>query len=163
MLALLAIAAALASAPAKHLPAAAGAAAGLSPLDLYIAQEKAWEKANLNTSGWKLVTVGTDMLIFLRPAPRSSTGEPMVAIHGEHYPLAPTNSLGTGGSFLSRDEIDCTKKLARTVSSTIYSDNDLQGSIASASDDAGPWTAIKDGTFMAAAETSLCASPTVAH
>ena len=123
---------------------------------LNVAKEMAWEKANLDTQGWNLVTVGSDVLIFLGPAPSSATGNPLVSVRGEHYPLAATNSIGRGESFLSRDEIDCGEKLERTTSSTVYSDSGLQGNIAAASDDLGAWSTIKDGTFLAAAAKAVC-------
>ena len=158
MLALLAAAALLASPPSGS-PAAAGASA----LDAYVAKEMAWAKTNLDTRGWTLVTAGSDMLVFLGPAPHAAEGDPMVSLRGEHYPFAQTNSIGPGESFLSRDEIDCAKKLERTVSSTVYADNGLQGNIASASDDPGTWNPIKDNTFMAKAEKAVCPSTGGAH
>ena len=150
MLSLLAAAAALAATPST---------APAGPLDLYVAKERAWAMANLDTHGWNLVTVGADILIFIEPAPSSPSGNPMVSVRGEHYPLAATNSIGAGESFLLRDELDCAKRLERTVSSTVYLDRGLQGNIASASDDPGQWNTIKGGTFMAVAAKALCPAP----
>jgi hypothetical protein len=154
MLALLAAAAVLSSPPPARPAAAPGSGAG--EVEPYTAKEMAWQKANLDTQGWTLVTVGGDVLIFLGSAPRAADGDPMIAVRGEHYPFAQTNSIGGGESFLSRDEIDCAKTMERTVSSTVYKDSGLQGNIASASDDPGPWRAIKDATFLAAAYKALC-------
>ena len=139
------------------------AAAGGATPDPYVAKEMAWEQANLDTRGWNLVTVGADILVFLGPAPRAASGDPMVAVRGEHYPFASTNSIGAGESFLSQDEVDCAKKVERTVSSTVYADAGLQGNIASASDTPGPWNTIKDGTFMATAFKALCSGGSKAH
>ncbi len=132
-------------------------------MEAYVAKEMAWEKANLDTQGWNLVTVGTAVMIFLGPAERSASGRPMVSVRGEHYPFARVNPIGAGESFLSHDEIDCAKMLERTVSSTIYADNGLQGNIASASDDPGAWSPIKDSTFMATAEKMVCQRADAAH
>jgi hypothetical protein len=158
MIALLA-AAAMSASPAPAAPATPPRAA--QGIDSYTAEEVAYARIALTVTGWNLLSAARDLVVFYRGSPSLPTAK--LWIRGEHYPLGPDNPLGTGESFVTLYEVDCTAGRARTLSSTVYSGAKMQGEIVAASDKAGDWVAMKPGGFTALGAEEVCrkaAAPT---